>query len=55
MEEIREAISQTVTQIEETSSWQVKSMLIIHLKHLLDVEKATLGFMEINVGRLVER
>lgn len=55
MEKIREAIAQTVTQIEETSSQEVKEILIDHLKHLVRLEKATLGYMETSAAKFVER
>jgi hypothetical protein len=48
MEKIREAIVETVNQIDETSSGQVKAMLIIHLKHLLEIERATVAVVVYN-------
>jgi hypothetical protein len=48
MEKIREAIVETVSQIEEVKSSEVQKMLIIHLKHLLEIERATIAVVVYN-------
>jgi hypothetical protein len=48
MEKIREAIVETVSQIEEVKSSEVKAMLKIHLKHLLEIERATIAVVVYN-------
>ena len=54
MEKIREAIVETVNQIEEVKSAEVQKMLIIHLKYLLEIERANVSFV-VQPGEWVER